>query len=460
MYSKHLVGWVALVIVVLSAAPAYGHARLTSSEPAAGSTVVDVPQQIVLQFSEELESNFGGVQLFDASGARIPAGEPEIAGSVVRVALGQLPGPGDYTIAYRIISGDSHPIESRLAFSYVVAPPGSLPEQSGTTAPAVPPQPVNVQLEGVGEGSTPGLFVARLVNYLSLTLIVGLLLAGTALLRDEKERREAFGMAAEMSLVWALSGVLLFALALSVAAATGLPGILKDNLIEQFAETRFGKAVLLQVGLALAVALTAYLVGRGRGKVAGVLCLVLVGIALLTPALWGHAGTSGNPALAVASDWAHLVSVTSWVGGLAVLALFVLRPSSVSDLKYSAVRYSKVAGLAIGVVLISGTLNALTRIDSLDLLFSTRWGRLVLLKFGLFAVIALLGLKNRNRMVPAIVADPAGGRKPFRKMAAVELAVMMLSFGAATSLVSSIPSDAEAAATRAVEAAGAGAGVQ
>lgn len=435
----------ALATVLLVPGPANAHASFVSSVPAGGSTVGQPPAEIILNFTEEIEPSFGGVVISDATGAQIESGNPLIAGKQVKVPLAGLSAPGDYTVAYRIISGDSHPVESRFVFSFTpgaasetTSPPPSAPTSNG-------PQSAEVQLPKAGTVSSAGLWVARLVNYISMTLIVGLLLAGTILIKADKERREAFGMAAELSLVWALSAGFLFALALSVAAAKGLPDVLTGGLPKQFAATRFGKWVIIQAVLALALALFAWLAARSEDKVPRRICVGIVGAALLIPGLWGHAGSSKQVALALASDWAHLVAVTSWVGGLAVLALFVLNPRAEIDLVNSSHRFSKVAGLSLVVVIITGTINALMRINSVDLLFSTKWGKLVLIKLGLFGVIALLGYRNRKRMLPALAAGTKGARKAFRNMASIELVIMLLSFVAATTLASTIPSEAEAA---------------
>ncbi|MGH9267406.1 MAG: CopD family protein, partial [Acidimicrobiales bacterium] len=75
----------------------------------------------------------------------------------------------------------------------------------------------------------------------------------------------------------------------------------------------------------------------------------------------------------------------------------------------------------------------------------TGWGRLVVVKLALFAGIAVLGWRNRSRMLPRIKADPAGGRKAFRTLAMVEVGLMITSMATATALASSVPADAEAA---------------
>lgn len=483
---KLLVGLVSLVALLVMAAPASAAPTLGFSVPNGGDTLPSPPSEVTLIFDEDLKDSFGGLQVFNKAGVPVNTGKSQVQDFAVRTEIGPITEPGEYKVIFKVGL-----VESQFVFTYAPptvapgqtvapfpsgrnpVPPGqpSIQAPGAVTPPSTPaptpsgPAPSPSDLDHKGFGVTPpnpaggpdpvevqeaaptssiGLWVARFVNYVSITIIVGLLLAGIFLLKEEKQQRQAFEMVGEMAFVWALSAVMVFVMALTVAVTMGLPDALQDGLPQRFAGTRFGKAALIQAGLALALAVVATLVGRGA-KFGRETSVLLAGAALFTPAFWGHAGSSQSLFVAIGSDWLHLLAVTCWVGGLAVLALFVLRPDSKMDVAGASVRFSKVAGISLVVVLVTGTINALMRINTLDLLFSTEWGRLVLIKLGLFGVIALLGLKNRRRMLPAIAADPQGGRGPFRKMAGIELVVMMLSFAAATTLASTVPSDAEAA---------------
>jgi putative copper export protein len=277
-----------------------------------------------------------------------------------------------------------------------------------------------------------------------MTLVVGLLLAGLVLLKQfPDDQRRALSLAGKASLIWVLSCAALFVFGLSVAAALAVPEAVKGELPARFAGTRFGQAVLAQGALALGTSVLA-LAGKGRRKLA-VLSAGLAGLALFAPGSWGHAGTSKLLAIAIASDWAHLAAVTTWVGGLVVLATMVLPRSSTIEPAAPAQRFSKLAGVAVVVVLVSGAVNAAMRIDSPGQLLSTEWGKLVLLKLLLFAGIAFLGYRNRSRMLPALAADPDTARAGFRKLALLEVGIMLLSLSTATALASTIPADAEAA---------------
>jgi copper transport protein len=461
----------ALVVVVLvaagvfaTAAPGWAHARLVSSDPPGGATLAHPPQEIVLQFSEPIEAAFGGVQLFDPAGDRVETADARIDGPQVRLPVRELADPGIYTVAFRILSGDGHPVESRFTFIVAAttptasetpteptpteptatdaAPTNTAPENQPSPPAASPP---DVRLEEAGRGTDVGMWVGRLANYLALTAVVGLLLAAGYLLAAgrafDRVRRRAVRLGAAAAAVWAATGVALFVYGLSSAAARPLPQALSADLVVRFAGTRFGATVLAQAGLAVVVAVVAAV---ARSRRLALVALGLAAVGALAPAWWGHAGTSPAPGVAVASDWAHVLAATAWVGGLGALAGVVL--SRAAEPATPAGRFSRLAGWALVVVGATGVINALVRISSMDELVGTTWGQLVIVKALLFAGIALLGWRNRTRLLPRLRADEAGGRRAFRTLALAEVGLMLLAFGTATTMASGVPADAEAAA--------------
>lgn len=442
---------VALLAVLFPATPAAAHARLVGSQPPGGATLAEPPAEVTLEFSERIEASFGGVQVFDPAGARVDAGDAQIAGTSVRVALQPLETPGTYTVAFRIISGDSHPVESRFAFVYqppTPAPPAEEDAVSAAPEPApTPAKSLEIELENAGPGTAAGLWVARLVNYLALTAVVGLLVTAGLLLAGDRFtglQRRLTRLAAAVAVAWALSGAALFVYGLSNAAARGLPQALQPQLAGRFAATRFGYTVLIQAGIAAAVAVLA-MTARTRGV--ALAALAAAGLGAFAPGWWGHAGADGVLVVALASDWTHVLAVTAWAGGLAVLAAVLLRRDADLDVIPPAQRFSRLAGWALAVVVATGVVNALLRISALGQLIDTAWGRLVLIKLGLVAGIAALGYRNRRRMLPhlARAVEPGAARRAFRTLAVAEAVLMVAAFGTATGLASSIPADAEAA---------------
>ena len=103
------------VLILASAAPALGHARLLKAQPAEG-TRIKSPAHIVLTFSEALEPAFSGALLMDKDGRNL-SGEPvKVSGRVITLAPGHLE-PGDYIVSWHSVGHDAHRLEGRLHFS-------------------------------------------------------------------------------------------------------------------------------------------------------------------------------------------------------------------------------------------------------------------------------------------------------------------------------------------------------
>ncbi|HEX5521880.1 MAG TPA: copper resistance CopC family protein [Pedococcus sp.] len=142
--------WVAVLSMLLAvfsslatALAASAHAALTSMTPAAGSTVTVSPPAVVLKFSEPVSSSFAVVTVTDRAGASVVAGRPAVDGSRVTQPLRRL-GSGTYSVSFRVVSADGHPVSDTAAFTIrpspsaspsSAAPSGSSAGPLGTTQP-------------------------------------------------------------------------------------------------------------------------------------------------------------------------------------------------------------------------------------------------------------------------------------------------------------------------------------
>jgi methionine-rich copper-binding protein CopC len=124
----------ALVLVspVALAAPASAHDSLTGSTPAGGSTVTTAPERVRLTFTDEVKQIGLTVLVKDPSGASVTDGEPRIDGTAVIQPVVALTEPGTYTVAYRVVSSDGHPINGRFTFTLDVAEPSTSASPSAT----------------------------------------------------------------------------------------------------------------------------------------------------------------------------------------------------------------------------------------------------------------------------------------------------------------------------------------
>ncbi|MDP9793491.1 methionine-rich copper-binding protein CopC [Catenuloplanes nepalensis] len=135
------------VAVLVPAAPAFAHNRLTSSVPAEGARLDAVPAEIVLEFAESLNPTYTQLIVTDAAKARVAVSDPAVDGGKATITFTGTPGDGVYTVAYRVVSKDGHPVQGSYAFTV------------GTGAPAVaasnPAAPVVADAPPAAGGSSP-----------------------------------------------------------------------------------------------------------------------------------------------------------------------------------------------------------------------------------------------------------------------------------------------------------------
>lgn len=110
-------GLAAAATLVLAAHAAHAHALLDHAEPRVGNTV-ESPHAVSLWFTQNLESGFSTIEVFDAQGARVNAGKAVVDGGdrkLLRVPLKALPG-GTYRVKWHVLSADTHVTEGDFTF--------------------------------------------------------------------------------------------------------------------------------------------------------------------------------------------------------------------------------------------------------------------------------------------------------------------------------------------------------
>jgi len=126
--TKYLVSL--FTFAVLLAPTANAHSDLVGTTPADGAVIADAPASITLQFNEEPLDSMVDVVITDAAGAVVAMDAAEAAGTEVLVPWPGSLGAGDYTVAYRVVSADGHPVTGTFTFTYTG-------DASAATAPAI-----------------------------------------------------------------------------------------------------------------------------------------------------------------------------------------------------------------------------------------------------------------------------------------------------------------------------------
>jgi methionine-rich copper-binding protein CopC len=105
-----------LALLLARAGPVTAHAFLDHAEPRVGSTVT-APAALTLVFTEPIEPAFSRIVVTGAGGAPVATGAlAHPAPAVLSVPLPSL-APGTYTVAWAVVSVDTHATEGRFTFT-------------------------------------------------------------------------------------------------------------------------------------------------------------------------------------------------------------------------------------------------------------------------------------------------------------------------------------------------------
>ncbi|MEZ0064252.1 methionine-rich copper-binding protein CopC/putative copper export protein [Streptacidiphilus sp. MAP12-20] len=387
-----------LVALLLGGAgTASAHAALLSTDPSQGTVLAVAPGAVTLRFSESVTLEPDALRVFDPSGKRVDTGGATHAGSdsaTARVRLGAdaASAQGTYTVAWRVVSADTHPVAGAYTFSIGrTSAPATLTGVPGADG-------------GSATGTTPTGFLygaARAVQYGAFALLAGsvgaVLLCWPGGVRLRSVQRL-------MLAGWA--GLLLATLAElalrgTYEAGTGLGRVFDLTLLRQVLGEKLGVLlalrVLLLAGAGVFLALlagssadesTALGMERRRRIWLGVTGAVLAIAIAVTWPLGDHASVGIQVPLAVSMDTLHVLAMSLWLGGLTTVLLGLRRDAAEGGIGVASVqRFSTLALCAITTLAASGTYQAWRGLGSWSALTSTTYGRLLLLKIGAVAVI-------------------------------------------------------------------------
>jgi copper resistance protein C len=108
-------------LLVLGSTPAFAHAELKTTSPAADATLQSAPSEVAIEFSEAVEPKFSKIQVQDSKGTRVDKGDVHADPSNPKqLMVGLTPlQPGTYKVTWRITSTDTH--KTVGSFSFKVA---------------------------------------------------------------------------------------------------------------------------------------------------------------------------------------------------------------------------------------------------------------------------------------------------------------------------------------------------
>lgn len=173
--------------------------------------------------------------------------------------------------------------------------------------------------------------------------------------------------------------------------------------------------------------------------------VLLVGVALLLASVVfdGHTATSGQRLITALVDVVHVSAAAVWVGGVTGLAIVLVTRHrngvALGGLRLGT-RFSSVAALALAVAGVAGVTLTITILDGLDELFTTTWGRVLLLKVLLVGVAGSVGAYNHFvvlRSSPAADDGDQAASHRLLRMVTIEATVLLAVIVVTAALIAS-----------------------
>jgi copper transport protein len=346
----------ALAALLLPAA-ASAHAYLIGSQPADRAVLATAPREVRLEFTEGVRPA-PGIEVVRNGGGSVLAGPVRSQGRDLVLPLRRGLQDGVYTVRWRALSDDGHTTGGVLAFGV-----GS----SGTVTPA---------LSAGSTGAGPGQYVVRWIFFIGLLLAAGA--AVFLLVVWEPTVAEEGVEAGSTSRILPAAGFV----------ATAIGALLLLNISGAGWDTRFGRVLI--IGICIAVVGLVFLELRLPWRLWVVPALALLPL----PTLSGHALDRGEGVLALVLDVAHVTAAAVWIGGLAALALALWTGDGRLRLPLAR-RFSGLALASVVLLVGTGVGRALQELDSFSQLWTTGYGRAILVKSALLLVLIVLAARNR-----------------------------------------------------------------
>ncbi|MFJ4278168.1 copper resistance protein CopC [Streptomyces massasporeus] len=419
-----------LVLLLLAAAcallagagPASAHAAVTGSDPGQGAVVDKAPARITLTFSEQVALSDDSLRVLDPEGKRVDTAKPAgVSGTTYAVPLHSGLPDGTYTVAYQVVSADSHPVAGAYTFS-IGAP-------SKTS--------VSVSGQSTDDGLVGWLYgFGRYVSYAGFIMMAGGAAFVLACWRRGSGVRPVQRFVVSGWVALTASTLALLLLRGSFTGSGKVSDIFDLSLLGQVLQTKSGAALVSRLLLLAAAALfiavlfgayarpsptTTLTDGASRRQpdpsedaeekrdltfglsIGGV--VVAAGLAA-SWAMSEHASVGLQAGIAMPVDVLHLLAVAAWLGGLGALLVALYRAPADTPVDAPAVRrFSQVAFGSVVALIATGTYQSWRQLGSWSAFTDTRYGQLLLAKIAL--VVVLVGVAWISRRWTGRLAETA-----------------------------------------------------
>jgi copper resistance protein D len=196
--------------------------------------------------------------------------------------------------------------------------------------------------------------------------------------------------------------------------------------------TQFGHVWAARFCLAAILSLWLLLLGKSNVRRGSLVPCLLAALFIGSLAWSGHAGGTPGSAGDIhrACDFLHLVAAAAWLGSLPSLAILLqlgrrcANQTLATVARTATLRFSMLGTISVGTLLATGIVNTWVLVGDLPALVGTAYGRLLLVKIGLF--VAMVGIAAINRFRLFGMLPDANAARHLQRNALVEFGVGLI----------------------------------
>ncbi len=377
--------------VVGGARRAEAHASLLSSDPVDGAMLSGAPASVSMTFNEPVDPII--LKLIRPSGVATVLTVPA-AGTTLTTPLPKDLADGTHAISWRVISADGHPVGGTFVFSVRVLSVDQMVAQAPDTVRAL------------------AIWFARAILLVGLLFGIGGAICD-GLLRPVSSRVKPAILT--IALVGGIAAVLSIGLQGLDVLDIGLSELGSVVAWKTGWQTTFGYTASILATASLFAAISVFLPFHVARTIAAALLVISVGCAAIAS---GHA-TTATPAWAMRpAVFVHVVAAVLWIGALV--------PLVASTDKALLQRFSALAPVIVAVLILSGVAIAVVQVEHVQNLVTTNYGRLLLAKLGLVAVLLAIAAINRWRFTRPVISEDAIAGNRLKNLINLEIFVSVI----------------------------------
>src|SRR5215204_2030279 len=382
----------------------YAHPVVIDSSPKQFQSLEESPDKVVVFFSEAIVLQYSQISVIDSQGTRVDDGKPENYDddlSTIATNINEDLPKGTYTINTKVLSAvDGHVVDNSVVFSV------------GETISGWGELPTTATSKSIFEIISFDNSLSRVPGYVGQILIIG---APLIFLWIQKPLSQFDHIRIQMNnvfvgarknlvkLIIIADSLVIFSVVIMVVLQASSIG---GNVIDVFS-TEFGEILIIRLIISIILLIVTLIFYNKFNKSQyysvnnnkGLLLIISLGLAILfTNSLISHAAALKDT-LPIFLDYFHGIAASIWIGSLVFLAfIFIPRILQIkeNELKSRIIsiiipRFSILILPILGSIVLTGPTLLWSIENNLFTTFSSLYGKILILKLILAAIMILLG---------------------------------------------------------------------